>query len=392
MELAILDADGTACSPGQKGELALAGPQVASHYWNAPAQTQAAFVPSCLGSGLMYLTGDQCYQDPSGEIVFCGRTDSQVQIEGHRVELAEVENRAREACGSRTAAVVREARPRPLVHLYLEDFEDTALVTRHLAEHLPAYMQPARVVSLKRLPLTPNGKVDRKLLAQPFRFRPAQPSDAAFLAACIIAADASGTELVSYQKIFNLQPSELGQTLEEIAGEELPGQELTWNNFVIAESGGQPAGVCAGWIEAHDSLPSGALKAQIWATVLGRERYLAARENLELVSQLTIDRTPGALQLDSLLVLPTFRGQGLAAKLFDYHICRFRNQSPELGKAQLLVMSDNESAVRAHEKVGFTRVLKKTCDDPRILQLLPGRSRTLMELDLNHWESAHGRA
>jgi acyl-coenzyme A synthetase/AMP-(fatty) acid ligase len=117
-------------------------------------------------------TGDLAYRGPDGELYFCGRTDSQVQIRGNRVELGEVERRLLEHPGISAAAALVLRRPggEPELGAFVVAAPGAGEVAEaelsdFVTAALPAYMVPAELRVLAGLPVTENGKVDRTALA-----------------------------------------------------------------------------------------------------------------------------------------------------------------------------------------------------------------------------------
>jgi nonribosomal peptide synthetase DhbF len=159
---------------GTPGELWLSGTGLARGYAGQPGVTAASFVACPWGvPGMrMYRTGDLVRQDDTG-LVFLGRGDNQVKINGFRVEPGEVEAALAACAGVRHAAVtVHEPAPgeKRLVAYYVPaDGAETGPedLSRLLADRLPAYLVPADIVRLTGLPLTRNGKVDWKSLPAP---------------------------------------------------------------------------------------------------------------------------------------------------------------------------------------------------------------------------------
>src|SRR5690606_28835894 len=105
---------------------------------------------------------DRVRQRPDGQLEFLERTDHQIKIRGHRIELGEIDTALRRLPGITDAATT--------VHLgqlvgYLIGTTDDAKTAR--AATLPGYMVPSTFVTLPALPLTPNGKIDRKALPAP---------------------------------------------------------------------------------------------------------------------------------------------------------------------------------------------------------------------------------
>jgi D-alanine--poly(phosphoribitol) ligase subunit 1 len=151
-------------SVGVNGELVLGGAQLANGYWRSPEKTAQVFL---LGENPLrpagYRTGDICFRNADGDFIYCGRTDAQVKIDGHRVELGEIEHAVRSATGRATAAVVAVPEgPSLTLVLFLEPPEvDIEALAKELKTRLPAYMLPRHVRHLDKLPLNLNGKLDR---------------------------------------------------------------------------------------------------------------------------------------------------------------------------------------------------------------------------------------
>ena len=162
--------------PGETGELAVSGPQVALGYLDNPALTAARFPTwhhDDTGLCRWYLTGDLARQDDTGRFHFLGRVDNQVQIHGHRVELDEVEQHLREVSGLDTAVVIFIDSPDVTKRQFLGVVTDPNLnlqqLKRTMGQRIPGYMVPRRILCLDELPRNASGKIDRRAIGEAAR-------------------------------------------------------------------------------------------------------------------------------------------------------------------------------------------------------------------------------
>ncbi|UFS95370.1 non-ribosomal peptide synthetase [Nocardia huaxiensis] len=151
---------------GVIGELYLSGPQLARGYIGRPATTADRFIadPFCPGRR-MYRTGDLVRRLPHNGFGYLGRADDQVKVRGYRIEIGEIETALRLLPGVDTAAVtvIRKAGGASLVGFVVGEANrsvDPLRLRLALAERLPAYMIPARILVLAKLPTNNNGKLD----------------------------------------------------------------------------------------------------------------------------------------------------------------------------------------------------------------------------------------
>lgn len=165
----ILDADGSPVPVGVPGELWCGGAGLALGYLDRPALTDERFVAT--PNGRMYRTGDRCRWTAGGTIEFLGRIDHQVKLRGFRVELGEIES----VLGShpsvaRCKVAVRgegAGGKRLLAWVCPESGKGGADLSSWLAERLPGFMVPERVIEIDDMPLNANGKVVVGQLPEP---------------------------------------------------------------------------------------------------------------------------------------------------------------------------------------------------------------------------------
>ena len=155
---------------GLEGELLMAGPQMTLGYWDDAERTAAAFVEPLGKSEVYYRTGDLVRRvGEGGPLAYLGRTDFQIQIQGHRVELGEIETVVREESGCRSVVAAgwpRTASGATGIEVFLEGRDPkTGDLRDKVAARLPDYMAPKRFHYLDRLPLNANGKLDREALS-----------------------------------------------------------------------------------------------------------------------------------------------------------------------------------------------------------------------------------
>lgn len=173
--ITVLDDTGAPAAKGRTGEVYIEGSGLADGYVGRAGLTATRFVPAP-GGARRYRTGDLGRVLPDGRVEILGRTDHQVKINGHRVELGEIE--ARLAAHPRVRAAVvhpvaTAAGGRRLV-AYLTGTPTAAQdLTAHLRTALPEYMVPSDHVWLDAFPLNSNGKVDRGALPDPSPHRAA---------------------------------------------------------------------------------------------------------------------------------------------------------------------------------------------------------------------------
>lgn len=159
-------------TPGDAGEILLYGAGLAQGYLDRPELTAERFAVHQTpgGPARCYRTGDRARYASSGALEFLGRTDDQVKLRGHRIELAEVESVLQEHPSVRQAVAVLVDSGLPQ-HAHLAAFVVTGstLTPRELrgwlADRLPAPMRPQRIDIVPNLPRTAAGKADRVRLA-----------------------------------------------------------------------------------------------------------------------------------------------------------------------------------------------------------------------------------
>ncbi|CAN5484028.1 hypothetical protein BH09BAC3_BH09BAC3_34000 [soil metagenome] len=158
---------------GVLGEIYVSGLGVGKGYLYDEAKTLASFSidPFANHPTPMYKTGDIGRYLPSGLIEFHGRKDHQVKINGHRIELGEVENTLSSVNGIRQAVVLQRTMngaKRQLVAFVVvaeEHAPNVETIRVKLRKRLPEYMVPTLLQVVPFLPVLSNGKIDRVSLA-----------------------------------------------------------------------------------------------------------------------------------------------------------------------------------------------------------------------------------
>jgi amino acid adenylation domain-containing protein len=173
-EILLLDEDGKEVGPDCVGEIAVRSQYLSPGYWRSPEVTQSVFFPDPEGGDKrIYRTGDLGRKRPDGCLVHLGWKDFQVNIRGHRIDVAEVETALLNHPDVKEVAVVGREHWSGEIRLAaaLVPVGNAVLpavdLRKFLEIRLPDYMIPSAFMLLDALPLSPNGKVDRRALPSP---------------------------------------------------------------------------------------------------------------------------------------------------------------------------------------------------------------------------------
>lgn len=167
--ITIVSDDGAETQPGEVGELCLSGGQLTAGYWKNPQKDAEVFWTAKDGTRF-YRTGDLCFSDDEGDVLFVGRKDSQVKIQGFRVELGEIEVYAKKFFKDGTmllAMAFENSDALTEIALFVQSGIDASKeLEDYLRSKLPYYMIPSRFIFMDKFPVNKSEKIDRAALKE----------------------------------------------------------------------------------------------------------------------------------------------------------------------------------------------------------------------------------
>lgn len=164
IDILITDANSRILPRETKGELWIAGNQIMRGYLKGKENTTEVFVRR-FANKTYYKTGDLCILDKDGDLLYCGRKNQQVKIQGYRIELSEIEYVARRFFRNTRGIVVVPVNQKGLgdeLCLLIEgDKCDEKKLLYYLERKLPEYMLPKILLFVDKFPLNNSNKIDR---------------------------------------------------------------------------------------------------------------------------------------------------------------------------------------------------------------------------------------
>jgi amino acid adenylation domain-containing protein len=164
----VLDDKLKICPADVEGELYIGGVGIAKEYVNDEQKTTASFI-NHPEFGRIYKTGDFGVFRKKGYIEFLGRKDSQVKIQGYRIECGEIEKQLSQYPTVENCVVLDKTDNTGQKYLTAYYISKEKIAQQQLREFLlkslPGYMIPKYFVRLDQFVLSDNGKVDRNALS-----------------------------------------------------------------------------------------------------------------------------------------------------------------------------------------------------------------------------------
>lgn len=145
------------------GEICVRGTCLSNGYYNDINKTNKSFIQNPFNSthrDIIYRTGDIAKYNKYGELELISRNDFQIKYMGQRIELAEIESSITNIEGLVNCACCFNSALNQIV-LYFEGDIDSSEIKAKLKMALPLYMQPHKVIQVKKIPLTEDGQIDK---------------------------------------------------------------------------------------------------------------------------------------------------------------------------------------------------------------------------------------
>jgi len=170
VEILVINEQGTACAPGEIGELVHCGANVSMGYWRDAENTALRFRAHPFrddDTERVVFSGDLVKTDADGYLYYVGRKDKQIKSRGVRVSPEEIERCIHSS--TVVSQVVSFAVPRADgdndIVAAIIPADPAQSCKEALAEfcrnEMPEYMQPRVFWEMREFPLTSSGKPDR---------------------------------------------------------------------------------------------------------------------------------------------------------------------------------------------------------------------------------------
>lgn len=170
-QIYVLNDDLEYTLPEVPGTLYIGGEGVSCGYLNKEEKTNSVFITNPVThKGIVYNTGDVVKMTLTGELVFVGRKDFQVNVRGYRIELGEIEAALLKVAGiaEACAEIQYDVNKQPVVVAFYVTANHSGLEHADLISALkmkiPHYMLPSALAKIERIPISANGKTDKKRL------------------------------------------------------------------------------------------------------------------------------------------------------------------------------------------------------------------------------------
>lgn len=168
--------DGKEVKEGECGELVVVSDSISNGYFNNKEQTEKVFFNDESGRR-GYYTGDIVFEE-NGLLYYVTRKDTQIKLNGFRVELTDISNNLNKidnVSNSTVIPVYKEGRVSYLVAFVmlkeqknLSEMKQGIEIKKELRKLIPSYMVPRKVVIVEQFPMNTNGKVDKKKLEEEY--------------------------------------------------------------------------------------------------------------------------------------------------------------------------------------------------------------------------------
>lgn len=157
---------------GASGELLVSGINLSSGYLNQDQLTDEKFInnPFCNLKNYekAYKTGDIVKMRPSGDLIYLGRSDTQIKIRGHRIEPGEIEKQILKNSQIKKVVVINyRFNDKTILSAFIESNIEINIdeLKNNIAVYLPHFMLPELYFTDIKIPMKINGKIDREKLA-----------------------------------------------------------------------------------------------------------------------------------------------------------------------------------------------------------------------------------
>lgn len=219
----IVIRDNKECGIGVHGELCISGNGLFKGYYDDLNKTNDSLVTIC--NKKYYKTGDIVYWNKDLDLVFVCRIDNQVKINGHRIEIDDIESKIRNINGVKECCVlVTKKRNKNIFSVFYTGNIKEHFIKDMIRRVLPNYLVPDQVILLDNLPLNKNGKIDKKELSTKINKKQAVNKKDNF-------RDINKTNIVenSIEDVLgiNLSHEDLDKSFNELGGDSINAMELS---------------------------------------------------------------------------------------------------------------------------------------------------------------------